>query len=134
MEWKDTYDANADPYESAGKIKKWYRNGYVAEVDWSSDEVRQLFQIQTANTTSASPSPQAESASAPVGAIAGGVVGGVAGLAAMAAVAWLVVRRRRRTRKGQEADLADAKDSGMPELNTASDYAELNGGRLSGSF
>jgi hypothetical protein len=30
MEWKDAYDANADPYESANRIKKWYENGYVS--------------------------------------------------------------------------------------------------------
>jgi hypothetical protein len=36
-----------------------------------------------------------ESQPAPVGAIAGGVIGGVAGIAILAAVAWLLIRRRR---------------------------------------
>ncbi|KAJ8117691.1 hypothetical protein OPT61_g1159 [Boeremia exigua] len=51
----------------------------------------------TAPTQSSSTSsPQQAESSTPVGAIAGGVVGGVAGLAIIALIAWLLMRRKRR--------------------------------------
>lgn len=63
-------------------------------VDWSSDEVEALF------TTPGSPNGDDESkadpdTSTPVGAIAGGVIGGVAGVAIIAGVVWFMLKRRR---------------------------------------
>ncbi|KAK4239500.1 hypothetical protein C8A03DRAFT_14122 [Achaetomium macrosporum] len=107
MRWKDSFDATVTTYERNDGLKTWYTNGSFEAVQWSSDEVKSLFAVQS-NTTSTgtdsgssiSPTPEAttpapNSSNTPVGAIAGGVVGGVAGLALIAAVAWFLLRRRR---------------------------------------
>lgn len=72
--------------------------------------------------TSTAGSASSESSSTPVGAIAGGVVGGVAGIAALALVAFLALRRRR-AKSQSPAELDDDRAAGsspapMAHLNS----------------
>ncbi|KAH6855347.1 hypothetical protein B0I37DRAFT_300406 [Chaetomium sp. MPI-CAGE-AT-0009] len=108
MKWKDSYDATAAAYERPTVIQNWYNNGSFDAVEWSSDVVRNMFASKSTtdpgSTSSSSPSPsstgagsESEPSSTPVGAIAGGVVGGVAGIAIIAGIVWLIMRRRGKT-------------------------------------
>ncbi|KAJ4298401.1 hypothetical protein N0V88_003431 [Collariella sp. IMI 366227] len=94
MKWKDSFDANAAAYERPAKLKSFYSDGSFDAVQWSSDEVQQLF--KSANPAPSPDPTAAPEPSTPVGAIAGGVVGGVAGLALIATAAWFFMRRRKR--------------------------------------
>ncbi|KAK3290355.1 uncharacterized protein B0H64DRAFT_63622 [Chaetomium fimeti] len=156
MKWKTSYDANAAAYERATVIDTWYNNGSLDVVEWSSNAVRDMFASKSTtdpgSTSSPSPSPSgtgSESESTPVGAIAGGVVGGVAGIALIAGIVWLLMRRRRKNNgpgPGTEStyyddgrDAPEAAKYGSPmestykmepqELNSQRPYAELHAQR-----
>ena len=43
LEWSDGYDADAAPYESPAVVARFYAQGGLASVPWSSDAVRALF-------------------------------------------------------------------------------------------
>ncbi|GAB1312422.1 hypothetical protein MFIFM68171_02632 [Madurella fahalii] len=153
VEWKHSYDSNAAAYDSPDVVKEWYRNGSLATVQWSSDEVRRMFAPAVTSTaagegtstptstsptsTPNSPAPGVtESGNGPVGAIVGRVVGGVAGLAAVAVVAWLLIRRTTRTVGGHQ-DLRQGNDApdlspnlgrfkrGLVEVDGSNGYVEL---------
>lgn len=64
--------------------------------DWSSEEVRALFQQDSPTPGNDSDQDVGATSSTPVGAIAGGAVGGVAGIAILATAVWFFLRRRRR--------------------------------------
>ena len=115
LSWKYSYEANDSPYESAASIKAWYANGSLDSVEWSSPKVKALFATgastsQTATSPSgSSPTGSAQdglesdggskSTSAPIGAIAGGVVGGVALLCIIGLVAFIMIRKSRREQR-----------------------------------
>ncbi|KAF7556327.1 hypothetical protein G7Z17_g1544 [Cylindrodendrum hubeiense] len=107
-EWSDKYDADAAAYDSPDTILDWYNKGNYYSVDWSSDAVKEMFGTATvfSNSSSSSDSDSdsgsdsdssssSSSSSTPVGAIAGGTIGGVAVLA-LAGVAFFLWRRKQR--------------------------------------
>lgn len=118
MTWKDGYDAAARDYESPTVVKDWYAGGGLGLVEWSSEEVERLFKQGQSSPDPTIPQPAGPSvtppadakSSAPVGAIAGGVVGGVALLAILAA-AWFLLRRKR---KQQAVDATTTVVSELP--------------------
>ncbi|KAJ4270495.1 hypothetical protein NW762_002182 [Fusarium torreyae] len=105
MTWSNEYDADASKYDSPEVVKNWYSGGEAAQ--WDHGEVAKLFASMTTDTTESTTTndPASEStdssSSTPVGAIAGGVVGGLALLGAIAGV-WFFMRRRARTAPGTQ--------------------------------
>ncbi len=121
------------------------------DIDWSSPEVRRLFfgdDTSRPNNSSDEKPPDreppeveredGESQSVPVGAIAGGVVGGVVLIAAIGAIFWFL-RRRRQGRQEQpalgavqtfpEGPDAEAKHAGV-EMYVKPEPGELPAGYL----
>lgn len=47
MKWNDFYDANLPAYEAPDTVKRWYKQNSLDKVQWSSDEVKQLFVKRT---------------------------------------------------------------------------------------
>ncbi|KAK4183537.1 hypothetical protein QBC35DRAFT_365625, partial [Podospora australis] len=112
LKWKYEYDALDDaPYESADSIKEWYKNGSLANVQWSSSEVQKMFATSSdsptpSGDTTADISPSGSStpgsgenggSSTPIGAIVGGVVGGIAVLALIVGMVWFLLRKKRQS-------------------------------------
>ncbi|KAK4496356.1 hypothetical protein PRZ48_012336 [Zasmidium cellare] len=122
FEWKDKFDHEAEAYEAPEQVKAYYASEYE-EPTWADEALAQVFRMSLSkhafdveladlddtdydfqNTTANSTSTEAEAETnesnnkTPVGAIAGGVVGGVAGLALLAVGVYLFLRRRRRQR------------------------------------
>ncbi|OAQ61711.1 kelch repeat protein [Pochonia chlamydosporia 170] len=114
LQWSDSYDAKAAEYDSPQKIKDWYNNGNLASVSWSTPEVKELFSQRKGpspgSPTAPSPTPPiAEQPSpgaspTPVGAIAGGSIGGVVVLAVIGLWFW---RRKRKERKQPTEEVND---------------------------
>ncbi|KAH7311625.1 hypothetical protein B0I35DRAFT_411798 [Stachybotrys elegans] len=124
LEWSNEYDAEARPYEAHQRIRSWYDDGGMDNVQWSSSDVEQLFAVrqedngnqdnqdnpddrQDGGDNQGNPPPDnsggsGESSSVPVGAIAGGAVGGVVVLALLAFGVWFFLRRRRRAQQQQQ--------------------------------
>jgi len=153
MQWKDSYDANAGPYKRPDDLNTWYSNGSFDKVNWSSNQVRQLFARKSTTTPSSSQNPgssptststssdspgadagsagETQSTSTPVGAIAGGVVGGVAGVALIGATVWFALRRRKqRTLAGSVQEdntdeTGEIKHPGVPEADAPHGHAEV---------
>lgn len=110
MKWSDSYDANAEPYQTPDVVKAWYRENGSSPAKWDDPALQGFFQKSSATnpgssagTTSETPSPTpSESASSKphsshVGAIAGGVVGGVAAVCLLAGlIFWLLRLKQRR--------------------------------------
>lgn len=94
-------------------------------MDWS-DEVRALFTSSDPNNGGPdpdngngqpSPNPEDGGSSTPVGAIAGGVVGGVAGIALIGAAVWFFLRKRRQSNGPAELDEAAKAENGSPDTS-----------------
>ncbi|KAK1753565.1 kelch repeat-containing protein [Echria macrotheca] len=114
MAWKNSYDADAAPYDSPVIVKQWYSQGGLGSVAWSSPEVEKLF-AETAppsadpnptspsgpnQPTSSNPSDSSNnnaSSGPPVGAIVGGVLGGVV-LVVVVVGLFIVHRHKKRQR------------------------------------
>lgn len=127
---------------------RWLSNLFSRElnkVEWSSDEVKAYFAIDRPNTArpggdgvdqevEGAAEPGERSASPPIGAIVGGVLGGVA-LVAGAFVAFCLVRRRNRRREVGEVPEQGQGDSKPPpvELNSPEQQRmmELDGNAVS---
>lgn len=43
LRWTDSYEPKAATYESPDMVKRWYDQGGLKSVHWTSDEVRALF-------------------------------------------------------------------------------------------
>ncbi|KAL5870355.1 hypothetical protein ACKVWC_011099 [Pyricularia oryzae] len=129
LQWLDSYDPAAGPYESPQVVKDWYKNGGLSSVKWRSEQTKKLFSsmkvdgLATDNTENGSSGggqgdsssgnnggggTQGESGSGSggsnIGAIAGGVVGGVVFIALLAALVFIMVRRRRQQTPQAEED------------------------------
>lgn len=83
--------------------------------DWANDRVRSLFTQSgynnngtrgSDNGNNSSDSREGSSNETPVGAIAGGVVGGLAGIAIVGAAAWFLLRRHRQSQEELVGGLA----------------------------
>ncbi|KAK4251770.1 hypothetical protein C7999DRAFT_10577 [Corynascus novoguineensis] len=159
LQWKESYDADAKPYERPKDLQTWYNNGSFEQVAWSSSSVRQIFasarkssnpsstQNSGSNPTSSSgPSNssangsdstgETESGSTSVAAIAGGVAGGVGGAALIAAAVWLFLRRRtKKALAGSDQDNNTSDEGGeikhpdLPETDAPHGQAELTARR-----
>ncbi|KAF9775284.1 hypothetical protein IL306_006652 [Fusarium sp. DS 682] len=101
LTWSSEYDADAEDYESPKVVKEWYQSGNKTK--WDNEDVAKLFSSISSTTPrstdgSNSDSEPGDSSSTPVGAIAGGVVGGVAFITAVVGV-WLWMRRKKNASK-----------------------------------
>ncbi|KAK4092358.1 hypothetical protein Purlil1_2979 [Purpureocillium lilacinum] len=140
LEFRDGgYDAGAGAYEPAQVIKDWYYKGGMANVEWASDDVKALFNVNVdMNRTSVSPTltptptplfTPSTSKSPSAGAIAGSVIGGVAFVLLVSAAAFLFLRRRLRQQqlRRQYRTTAELTDKASPrsELETKERPREL---------
>ncbi|MCJ1239231.1 hypothetical protein MMC14_007225 [Varicellaria rhodocarpa] len=148
LEWKKSYDADAEPYTPPVAVKQYYSQGYPST--WTSPGVRALFQ-QTANTTtSVSLAPTTTSSAVPVlipssqhktshaqlnsGKIAAIVVGCIVTVAFIVTFT-ILIRRRGHLRATTEATPLPDFACGPPELQelpTTSRIPELTDNRRSG--
>ncbi|KAK4447782.1 hypothetical protein QBC34DRAFT_124036 [Podospora aff. communis PSN243] len=93
--WMDVYDTTLGAYERHKNITAWYAEGGLEKVQWSSDEVKGMFVNE--GPGGGGPGEQEPSGSStPVGAIAGGTIGGIVGLAAILGLLWFIIRRKRK--------------------------------------
>ncbi|KAF5254883.1 hypothetical protein FANTH_379 [Fusarium anthophilum] len=130
LTWSSEYDAEAADYESPKVVKDWYQSD--DEVEWDNREVAKLFASMSTTTTRSTDGPKFDSppdnsSSTPVGAIAGGVVGGVAAIVALVGI-WLWIRRRKRNGSNevqQNGDGDATKQCGKSEL--PADSSKQNG-------
>ncbi|PNP73543.1 hypothetical protein FNYG_13137 [Fusarium nygamai] len=143
LTWSSEYDAEAEGYESPKVVKGWYQSG--EEVEWGNREVAKLSASMSSTTPRSTDRPESDrdpkkSSPTPVGAIAGGVVGGVAAIVALVGV-WLWVRHHKKkasehppqhsdegaTKQWGKAELsADcSKQNGLQELDSSQATAEL---------
>ncbi|KAF5593232.1 kelch repeat [Fusarium subglutinans] len=130
LTWSSEYDAEAEDYESPKVVKDWYQSD--DEVEWDNREVAKLFASMSTTTPKSTDGPKFDSSSkdsspTPVGAIAGGVVGGVAAIVALVGI-WLCIRRRKRNGSNevlQNGDGDATKQCGKSEL--PADSSKQNG-------
>ncbi|KAF5684575.1 kelch repeat protein [Fusarium circinatum] len=130
LTWSSEYDAEAEDYESPKVVKDWYQSD--DEVEWDNREVAKLFASMSTTTPRSTDGPKIDSppdnsSSTPVGAIAGGVVGGVAAIVALVGI-WLWIRRRKRNGSNevqQNGDGDATKQCGKSEL--PADSSKQNG-------
>ncbi|KXH43162.1 kelch repeat protein [Colletotrichum simmondsii] len=102
LRWTDSYEPQAATYESPDMVKRWYDQGGLKSVHWTSYEVRALFTNSSSNTTS---SARPQSSELPIGAIIGGAIGGVAGIGlAILVVFFLKRKKRNQVTPGREND------------------------------
>ena len=116
LQWKDSYDSTAQPYQTPQRIKDAISHNGRYPASWESALIKQWFlgdkkansatssTTPSSSTSATSPSAAASSTSSSTsskinhGAVIGGVVGGVGGAILIAAVAWFVLRRRKKSR------------------------------------
>ncbi|KAF5574015.1 kelch repeat [Fusarium pseudoanthophilum] len=122
LTWSGEYNAEAEGYKLPKVVKDWYENG--DEVEWDNRKVEKLFASMSSTTPRSTDGPDSDtdpekSSPIPVGAIAGGVVGGVAVIVAIVGV-WLWMRRRKRKASQhtpQNGDAGATKQWGKAELS-----------------
>ncbi|KAG4273344.1 kelch repeat protein [Fusarium proliferatum] len=125
LTWSSDYNAEAEDYESPKVVKDWYQSG--DRVEWDNRDVEKLFASMSSTTPRSTNGPKSgplpsNSSPTPVGAIAGGVVGGVAAIVALVGV-WLWIRRRKRNASEhppQNSDEGDTKQWDKAELSADS--------------
>ena len=134
MQWSDSYDANAGPYQTPDVVKAWYRENGTSPAKWDDPALESFFQKSSttnpgssAGTTSQTPTPTpsgatsstshgSQSHGSQAGPIAGGVVGGVAAICLLAGlIFWLL--RRKRIRDGDRLGYAVPKKQSRQELS-----------------
>ena len=93
-------------------------NSGLDSVEWSSDAVRDMFVDGGSGGD--------ESSETPVGAIAGGVVGGVAGIAIIGALVFFFLRRRRRSQDTIVDVPEPSSTPGTTDQKPPEYYAELH--------
>ncbi|KAG6995719.1 hypothetical protein G7Y79_00042g078240 [Physcia stellaris] len=136
LTWIDGYDADAAPYQTPQIIKDWYRENGTASVQWNDDAVRDFFR-QSGSPKPGSTLPATntsgvnKSTSPPIGAIAGGVVGGLAAICILATLLfWSLRRRRRNQHPGLHAqELPDSSEPPKFELLVPERRHEAGDGR-----
>ncbi|KAK3313218.1 hypothetical protein B0H66DRAFT_569792 [Apodospora peruviana] len=145
MAWRDRYDADAAAYESPAVVRDWYAQDGLASVQWSSNEVGNLFNQKAAPSDSSNPSssgggggepfptsstptsePSPTGSPMPVGAIVGGVIGGLAFLILVNIAIFLLRKRGRAANKA--AGSARDSDSSQDE-SKAQSVVYLNQGQ-----
>ena len=115
MQWKDSYDANAEPYMTPDAVKSWYSANGPHPMVWDDPAVEGYF-TQSSTSSAGSSNNTGESgavlpgdesgavssgddsgsSSLSAGAIAGSAIGGVVGLALIATLFWFLRRSRPR--------------------------------------
>lgn len=113
LQWTDGYDAGAAAYETHESIRKFYDDGGMDKVNWTSSEVETLFATQASSTppsgggedNSTGGGGSGTDSGTSAGVIAGAVVGGVGGLALVGGLMWFLLRKKRKERamKGSPA-------------------------------
>ncbi|KAL1837873.1 hypothetical protein VTJ49DRAFT_3299 [Mycothermus thermophilus] len=136
MEWKDTYDPEAEEYERPAVLKTFYSNGSFEAVNWSSEKVRELFggvkksasSPTDTNSTSSDPdsNPEQTSSGTSTAVIIGAVLGSVAAVV-LSLLAWYLIRRRRRSKAASTKDHSDGKST-LAGGSEAPEVVPLNGG------
>ncbi|KAL8393536.1 hypothetical protein RB599_005842 [Gaeumannomyces hyphopodioides] len=132
LRWGDEYNADAPPYEAPDMVKDWYAKEYkgLDSISWSGNgNTKALFSSMPAP----SQVPKQQGDATPVGAIAGGVVGGVAALAAAGALAWFCLRRKKQRQQQQQHQGQPPMDSSthgqiaMPGTNSQGQWPKAQG-------
>ncbi|KFA47531.1 hypothetical protein S40293_02131 [Stachybotrys chartarum IBT 40293] len=113
LEWRDEYNPSTEPYRLHLSIQAWYDQSGPDTVNWSSDEVRQLFLSEALDdggnssgddnqpTGDQPPGNQSDPglSSGDIASIVGGVIGAVIGTALIQLGIWFYCRRRKATRQ-----------------------------------
>ena len=135
MQWSDSYDTDAAPYQTPDVVKAWYRENGSSPAKWDDPALEDFFQKEASatnpgssdgTTSSETPSPTSSKPAAAssnshnshAGAIAGGVVGGVAAVCLLAALIFGLLRLKRR-RDGDRSGYARPRAQSRTELPVA---------------
>lgn len=126
LQWQDNYDPNAIAYAPPQTITNLYDSKGIPKtaVTFSNPTLSTIFKSTTASETvsnSNSPAPSTK-AKVPVGAIAGGVVGGVALAAGLVVLGVFLLRRRRRLQKQPKEHVYDS----LARANVESDVPKAD--------
>ncbi|KAF7504881.1 hypothetical protein GJ744_001602 [Endocarpon pusillum] len=143
MQWKDNYDANAEPYITPNVVKSWYATNGPYPSTWNDSAVEGFFtqppsSLETDANSDPSPPKDGSASNKPdASVIAGGVVGGVVGLALVATLFWLYRRYRSHRRNAHSTSTegefvkpkAELGDNPLSTKNThiTEDLSELDG-------
>lgn len=118
LEWQTNYVTGTE-YDSPDLVKEYYANGGMDDVEWENDEVKAFF-VESGDddkNNGGGGDGDDSGSDTPVGAIAGGVVGGVAAIAIIGFLIWFMRRRHRNQRMAGPNDLSGTdmnKDSAQP--------------------
>ncbi|KAL8674468.1 MAG: hypothetical protein Q9168_001133 [Polycauliona sp. 1 TL-2023] len=113
LAWEDHYTANAPAYVQSDLIRRFYADNPQDGSQFSSNEVKQLFDtthftpVGTSGSNSTDKSPP-DTPNKHVGLIAGSVVGGVAGLAVIGAVVFYLLNRTKRRNAAEQDQSPDS--------------------------
>jgi hypothetical protein len=116
LNWTDTYDAKADPYERGGLVDDFYTTNPRFPATWGDPELLSIFganvssnasltsgpgsATNTSGTSSATNSGSSDSShSSNLGDMIGGAVGGVAALAILIGIIFWLIQRRKHSRQ-----------------------------------